>query len=145
MKTMKLFSLLLLATLPFLSFKSKPAKADDGYYAFIVVDGAWKNKVGYASQVIYFPGWADCGKRRDLDFFAEAKTAFSSHLKAYYNKAFPYGENNNFQLMQNKKHSTSTLLTTRAQAEQRLTEWIAEQREQGYEVQTTDFGFSCKK
>lgn len=140
---MKLFSLVLFLALPFLSFKPKATKADDGYYAFIVVDGIWKNKVGYASRIMYYPGYTECNRNRSTDFFANAKMAFSDYLKAYYTQAFPYGENNNFETVENPKYSTSTLLKTRAQAEQRLTEWIAEQKEKGYEVQTTNFGYSC--
>jgi hypothetical protein len=143
MKTVKLLSLLLLATLPFLSFTHKPVKIDDSYYCFIVVDGIWKNKVGYASRIIYYPGWEACGKRRGSDLLADAKRAFSDHLQAYYTGAFPTGENNNFEVIDLVKYSTTQLLKTKAQAEQRLTEWIAEQKGKGYEVQTTSFGYSC--
>ncbi|WP_121357261.1 hypothetical protein [Flavisolibacter nicotianae] len=139
---MKLLSLFLIALLPLLSFKSKPA--DEGYYAFIVVDGVWKDHTGYASRIIYFPGYTECNKYRDIDFFAEAKRSFSSHLKAYYTEAFPYGENNNFQMIDRKKFSTYDQLKSKAHAEQRLTEWIAEQKEKGYNVVTTNFGFSCE-
>jgi len=143
MKTMKLLILFLLPTLLLSSFKPKPVKSDDGYYAFIVVDGVWKNKVGYASRIIYYPGYTDCNKASGTYFFADAQRAFSDHLKAYHTEAFPYGENNNFMIIDMKKYSTSELLKTRAQAEQRLTEWIAEQKEKGYRVQTTSFSYSC--
>lgn len=138
MKTKPLFYLLLMLVLPCLSFKSKPL--DDGYYAFIVVNGVWKDGTGYTSKIIHFPGYNNCSRYRDIDFFAEAKRAFSDYLKAHYNNAFPYGENNNFQIIYNKLHSTSTMLTTYKQAEQRMTEWAAEQKDKVY----TNFGFSCQ-
>jgi hypothetical protein len=141
MKTRVLFYLLLILAVPSLSFKAKPA--EDGYYAFIVVDGVWKDGRGYASKVIYFPGYSECNRYRDIDFFAEAKRAFSSHLKAYHSDAFPTGENNNFQVISNKLYSTSTLLKTHEQAQQRLTEWVASQKEEGKQVTFTNFGFSC--
>jgi hypothetical protein len=142
MKTSALLSALLILVLPLLSFTAKPA-AEDGYYAFIVVDGVWKDGRGYTSKVIYFPGYSECNRYRDIDFFAEAKRAFSSHLKANYNSAFPYGENNNFQVISNKLHSTSTQLKTYEQAQQRLSEWVANQKEEGKQVSYTNFDFSC--
>lgn len=143
MRSLKLCCLMLIAVLPFLSFhKTKPA--DDGYYAFIVVDGVWKNKVGYASRIVYYPGYANCNKYKNTEFFAEAKRSFSNHLKANYEDVFPYGENNNFQIIDMKQYSTSELLSSRAQAEERMNAWIAEQKEKGYKVVTTNFGFSCE-
>jgi hypothetical protein len=116
---------------------------DDAYYAFIVVDGVWKDNIGYASQILHYPGYSTCNSYRDLDFFHDAKRSFSSHLQAYYNRAFPYGENNNFFVISNPLHSTYDLLKTRAQAEQRLTDWIADQKSKGYQVRLTRFSFSC--
>jgi hypothetical protein len=142
MKTNFFYCLLLIITLPILSFTSKPA-ADDSYYAFIVVDGVWKDGRGYTSKVIHFPGYTNCNRYRDIDFFAEAKRAFSNHLKANYNNAFPYGENNNFQVISFKLHSTSSVLETYEQAQQRLAEWVASQKEEGKQVSYTTFSFSC--
>lgn len=141
MKTKLLFALLIIAALPLTAFKAKPA--EDGYYAFIVVDGVFKDGRGYTSKVIYFPGYTECNRYRDIDFFAEAKKAFSSHLKAYYSDAFPYGENNNFQIIGNTQYSTSTLLKTYEQAKQRMTEWVAQQKEKSHQVSFTSFDFSC--
>lgn len=144
MKTIQLFTLSVFSILIFSSFKPVAAQsASDGYYFFIVVDGTWKNGVGYASRIIHYSGYSNCKKHESYEFINEAKRVFSSHLKAYYPEIFPTGENNNFMTIDMKKHSTSLYLKTRAQAEQRLTEWIADQKEQGYKVRTTGFSFSC--
>ncbi|SMO73758.1 hypothetical protein [Solitalea koreensis] len=136
-----LFTLIIVTILPMMAFKAKPA--EDGYYAFIVIDGVWKDGRGYTSKIIYFPGYDDCNKYKAIDYFDNARRAFSNHLKAYHNDAFPYGENNNFKIIDKKQYSTSTLLQTYEQAQQRMTQWVAEQKEKGYEVTYTNFGFSC--
>ena len=143
MKTVQFLSLALILILAFSSFRLKPAPADDGYYAFIVVDGVHKNKVGYASRIIQYPGYDDCNKRSSSQYFREAQRAFSNYLEAHFHDAFPYGGMNDLQLVDMKRHSTTELLKTRAQAEQRLTEWIADQKSEGNKVQTTNFSYSC--
>lgn len=144
MKT-KILIFLALLTLPVMGFRTKPEAevTNDGYYAFIVVDGTWKNGTGYASNIIHFPGYSSCNQIESTYFFQNAKRAFSDYLKAYYNSAFPYGENNNFQEINMPRHSTSEYLGSYQQAQQRLTEWVADQRAQGYSVQHTNFGYNC--
>lgn len=143
MKTIQLFTLSVFSILIFSSFKPVAAQSNaDGYYEIIVVTGTWKNGVSYASRIIYYPGYSNCNKYKSNEFFSEARRAFSAHLKAYYTEAFPNGENNNFMSI-NTKLDSYDYLETKAQAEQRLTEWIAEQKEQGYKVQLTNFSFSC--
>jgi hypothetical protein len=128
----------------FLAFAVGKLQAqDNSYYAFIVVDGAWKNKVGYTSGIINYKGYANCKRYTGSEFFAEAKRKFSDHLQANYDKIFPLGENNNFQIIDMKKYSTSEMLLTYDQARQRLAEWIAGQKEQGFSVTQTSFSFSC--
>lgn len=114
----------------------------DAYYAFIVVDGVYKNGTGYASDIIYFPGSNAAKKYKDTEFFFKARGAFSAYLRAKHHDAFPNGVLNDDRLISFRSHSTSEHLKTRAQAEQRLTEWIAEQKDKGYSVVTTSFSFS---
>lgn len=137
-------SIAIISCLSFLSMSSKPEKIDDGYYAFIVLDGVWKdNKTAYASQVIFYPGYATCNKIEDSYFFNKAKRSFSDYLKAYYSDVFPNGEYNNLTLIQHKKFSTYDRLTSRSQAEQRMTEWVASQKEKGYSIALTKFAYDC--
>lgn len=119
-------------------------KAPEAYYALLVVDGTFANKVGYVSTVIYYPGYQSCNKTSSSYFFNDAKQNFSNHLKAYYSKAFPTGAGNNVSIVDTKKFSTSNILETSQQAQTRLTEWIADQKEQGHEVVQTSFAYSCK-
>lgn len=143
MKTINLFFIIALGFLSFASFKTSETElSNDGYYAFIVVDGVYKNHTGYVSRILSYPGYDSC-RRGSVSFFADARNAFSNYLKANHNDAFPYGENNNFSVISMKKHSTNDLLKTYAEAELRLTEWIADQKQKQYSVQTTNFSFSC--
>ncbi len=135
--------LLLFALLPLMSFAPK-ATQSEGYYAILVVDGVWKDGTGYASRIIYYPGYSNCNRTENTYFFNAATRGFGDHLKSNYNGAFPYGENNNIRQVNTKQYSTSQLLKTRAEAEQRLTEWATEQKEKGYSVVYTGFGFSCE-
>lgn len=144
LKMGRLNAMAIFISLSFLSMSSKPEKIDDGYYAFIVLDGVWKdNKTAYASQIIYYPGYANCNKIEDSYFFNKAKRIFSDYLKANYSNIFPNGEYNNLTLIQHKKFSTYDRLTSRSQAEQRMTEWVANQKEQGYSVVLTKFAYDC--
>jgi hypothetical protein len=141
MKKKNNIALIVFLVLPFLSFAQNAA--DDGKYAFIIVDGVWKNGTSYTSGVIYFPGYNNCDRYSSIEFFDSAKRSFSNHLKAYHNSAFPYGENNNFQIIDTKRFSTTVLLKTRAQADQRMTEWVADQKSANKQVVLTNFSFSC--
>lgn len=141
---MRLIKIMAICFLAILSLSNKPEKDDTGYYVFIVLDGGWKdNKTAYASQIIHYPGYTVCNKIEDYHFFNKAKRNFSEHLKAYYSNTFPNGEFNNLTLIQHKKYSTYDRLTSRAQAEQRMIEWVASQKEQGYGVVLTKFAYDC--
>jgi hypothetical protein len=135
---------LLLTSLFLLFLTGFKPKAPEAYYALLIVDGTFANKVGYVSRVIYYPGYQSCNKTSSSYFFNDAKQNFNNHLKAYYSKAFPTGAGNNVSIIDTKKFSTSTVLETSQQAQTRLTEWIAEQKEQGYEVMETSFNYTCK-
>ena len=145
MKTIKLIALAVATICIFSAFKSSTTNStNDGYYAFIVVDGVYNSETGYASSIIHYSGYESCKRLESNHFFAEARRAFSDHLQAYYSHDFPNGENSNFAIIEMKKHSTSQMLKTRAEAEQRMTEWIADQKNKGYAVKTTTFSYSCE-
>ena len=139
---MKQLLLLLTAAFALSSFSAKTTRSD-GYYAILVIDGVHKDGTGYASRIIYYPGYSDCKKYASHAYFNEATRSFGDYLKAQYNSVFPYGEGSNIREINTRQFSTSELLKTRAQAEQRLTEWVAEQKDKGYKVEYTNFGFSC--
>ena len=142
----QLNSLIFFILITFYSDLHKSSTTADGYYAFIVLDGVWKdNKTAYASQVIFYPGYGACNKVEDSDFFKKAKRNFNDHLKAYYSDIFPNGEYNNLTLIEHRKFSTYGRLTNRSQAEQRMVEWVSSQKEQGYNVVLTKFVFDCNK
>lgn len=142
MKLIKIMVFLSITVLSLVSFKPKYNQSK-GYYAILVVDGSNTEGTGYASRIIYYPGYSDCKRYEGHQFFNEARRSFSDHLKAYHSSAFPNGANSNIKDIDTKQYSTSQLLTTRAQAEQRLTEWAAEQKDKGYKVVYTYFSFTC--
>ena len=141
---MRFIRTIIICFLSIVSLSNNFEKNDNGYYAFIALDGVYKdNKTAYASQIIFYPGYVTCNKTEDYDYFNKAKRRFNEHLKAYYTDIFPNGEYNNLQLIQHKTYSTNDRLATRAQAEQRMGEWVASQKEQGYNVVITKFGYDC--
>lgn len=138
---MKVLSLLVIVCFALLSF-TPVTHQENGYYSILVVDGS-KNGTGYASKVIYYPGYANCKRSSGSDFSKAATRGYADHLKANFNNAFPYAVTNDIREINTRQHSTSQLLLTREQADQRLKEWAAEQKEKGYQVVYTNFTFTC--
>ena len=139
---MKLLSLLFAVSFSLLSFTPITSQ-ENGYYFILVVDGSSKNGTGYASKIIYYPGYPNCKRNSGSDFSKATMRGYADHLKANFNNAFPYASTNDIKEINTRQHSTSELLTTRAQAEQRLNEWAAEQKEKGHQVVYTKFEFNC--
>nr|WP_294904139.1 hypothetical protein [uncultured Lacibacter sp.] len=138
---MKVLILLAIVCAPVLSFTTL-SKQEKGYYSILVVDGS-KNGTGYASKVIYYPGYASCKRSSGSDFSKAAARGYADYLKANYNSAFPYAQTNDIRTIETRQHSTSELLLTKEQADQRLTQWAAEQKDKGYQVVYTNFHFNC--
>lgn len=138
---MKILFLLAIVCAPALSFTNSP-KQEKGYYSILVVDGS-KNGTGYASKIIYYPGYVECKRSSGTDFSRAATRGYADYLKANFNNAFPYAITNDIRVIDTRQYSTSELLLTREQAEQRLTQWAAEQKEKGYQVVYTNFYFNC--
>lgn len=114
--------------------------AKDSYYFILVTDGVHKNKTGIASRPIYYPGYSVC-RLSSSQFLHAARQAFAKHVAANYEDSFEY--THNLRPIEMKQHSTTSLLRTAEQANQRLVEWVAEQKQKGYraEVQRR-FSFS---
>lgn len=138
---MKLVFLFAILCAPILSFTSVTPQ-ENGYYSVLVVDGS-KNGTGYASKIIYYPGYANCKRSSGSDFSRAATRGYADYLKANFNNAFPYASTNDIRVIDTRQYSTSELLLTREQAEQRLTQWAAEQKERGYQVVYSNFNFNC--
>ncbi len=115
----------------------------DAHYFVLVTSGTWsENDVGIASTPIYYPGYDVC-KRSWNVFHDAARKAFGAYIEAHYDDSFAY--THNMQTVSNKLHSTTEGLKTVEQANQRLIEWIADEKKQGHSVRVhRDFSFTYK-
>lgn len=112
----------------------------DGYYFYLSVSGNWtKNGTAYISGLMHYPGYREC-KRADYDMLKDAEWEFGKYLDANHNA--PYLHNNILTLNQ-PLYSANERIKTRKQAEERLNDWVADQKKQGYRVEYTHYTYRC--
>ena len=116
---------------------AKTQQATDAQYGYIIVPGIYTDGITYVSRIFYFEGEKNC-KVWSGNFAEAAKTAFSSHLKAYHSKEYIAPEN-----MMSYNFVGTGNFKTRGQAEKHLTAKLAEEKEAGNKVVYTNFSFSC--
>lgn len=123
-----------------LSCSALAIAAQEGHYFFVYVSGTWtENNVGYISNPIYYPGYSECGKQRDIDVYAKAKDRFATYLEAHHGEQYL---RNNITQEQWKMNSNDYMKSSQ-DTNDRLMTMAADERRDGRRLVQTNFSYSC--